>query len=88
MGIISYNIEHCIYLSAHILSSIVLQGWNQAMSMLKSKSNDWALYAKSVLDRSRLALAHKAESYQRVLQPSAEYLGSLLGVDEWAVCDT
>lgn len=63
-----------------------MKGWNHALNMLKSKDDFWALYAKSVLDRTRLALATKAESYQRVLQPSAEYLGSLLGVDQWAVC--
>ncbi|KAF2301630.1 hypothetical protein GH714_028415 [Hevea brasiliensis] len=62
-----------------------LKGWNHALSMSKSKRNHWALYAKSVLDRTRLALASKAEWYQQVLQPSAEYLGSLLGVDQWAV---
>ncbi|KAL5552841.1 hypothetical protein UlMin_040242 [Ulmus minor] len=61
------------------------KGWNHAISMLKSNNDNWALYAKSVLDRTRLALAHKAEWYLQVLQPSAEYLGSLLGVDQWAV---
>lgn len=54
--------------------------------MCKDKDSHWALYAKSVLDRTRLALTNKAESYQKILQPSAEYLGSLLGVEEWAVC--
>lgn len=62
-----------------------LKGWNRALDMLKSKDEHWALYAKSILDRTRLSLASKAEQYQRVLQPSAEYLGSLLGVDKWAV---
>ena len=56
------------------------------MDMLKGKDGDWALYAKSVLDRTRLSLARKAELYQQILQPSADYLGSLLGVDQWAVC--
>jgi len=54
--------------------------------MCKGKDTHWALYAKSVLDRTRLALTNKAESYQKILQPSAEYLGSLLGVENWAVC--
>lgn len=76
-----YNFHNCL-----ILLSFHLQGWNQSLSMSKSKSGQWALYAKSVLDRTRLALASKAEWYQQVLQPSAEYLGSLLGVDQWAVC--
>ncbi|KAH1122512.1 hypothetical protein J1N35_005672 [Gossypium stocksii] len=62
-----------------------LKGWQHSISMYKSKSAHWALYAKSVLDRTRLALASKAETYQRILQPSAEYLGSLLGVDQWAI---
>jgi alpha-glucan,water dikinase len=63
-----------------------MQGWKLALSMSNSKSDHWALFSKSVLDRTRLALACKAEWYQNVLQPSAEYLGSLLGVDQWAVC--
>ncbi|KAK7386775.1 hypothetical protein VNO78_27111 [Psophocarpus tetragonolobus] len=62
-----------------------LKGWDLALSMCKSKDSQWALYAKSVLDRTRLALTNKANLYQEILQPSAEYLGSLLGVDRWAV---
>ncbi|KAJ6988923.1 alpha-glucan water dikinase [Populus alba x Populus x berolinensis] len=62
-----------------------LKGWKHALSMSNSKSDHWALFSKSVLDRTRLALASKAEWYQNVLQPSAEYLGSLLGVDQWAL---
>ncbi|GMJ09703.1 STARCH EXCESS 1 [Hibiscus trionum] len=62
-----------------------LKGWQHAISMCRSRSGHWALYAKSVLDRTRLGLTSKAESYQRILQPSAEYLGTLLGVDTWAI---
>ncbi|XP_031501423.1 alpha-glucan water dikinase, chloroplastic [Nymphaea colorata] len=62
-----------------------LKGWDHAIQMLKSKSGCWALFAKSVLDRTRLALATKAEHFQNVLQPSAEYLGSMLGVEQWAL---
>ncbi|KAK6160209.1 hypothetical protein DH2020_003590 [Rehmannia glutinosa] len=62
-----------------------LKGWNQALSMLKSRDDHWAVFAKSVLDRTRLSLASKAESYHHLLQPSAEYLGARLGVDQWAV---
>lgn len=62
-----------------------LKGWKRALDMLKSKDEHWALYAKSVLDRTRLSLTTKAESYHRILQPSAEYLGSLLGVEQWAI---
>ncbi|TYG90264.1 hypothetical protein ES288_A12G167500v1 [Gossypium darwinii] len=62
-----------------------LKGWHHAISMCNSQSAHWALYAKSVLDRTRLGLSSKAEWYQRILQPSAEYLGSLLEVDPWAI---
>ncbi|KAM0856328.1 hypothetical protein ACQ4PT_049161 [Festuca glaucescens] len=62
-----------------------LKGWNQAMEMVKQKDDQWALYAKACLDRTRLALASKGEQYYNMMQPSAEYLGSLLNVDEWAV---
>jgi alpha-glucan, water dikinase len=63
----------------------MVKGWNQALEMCKKNEENWALYAKSFLDRTRLALASKAEAYHHLLQPSAGYLGSLLGVDQWAV---
>ncbi|XP_042048973.1 alpha-glucan water dikinase, chloroplastic-like isoform X2 [Salvia splendens] len=62
-----------------------LKGWNLARSMFKSSDEHWALFAKSVLDRTRLSLANKAEAYHQLLQPSAEYLGTLLAVDQGAV---
>ncbi|KAL8035858.1 hypothetical protein ABFX02_12G123200 [Erythranthe guttata] len=62
-----------------------LKGWNQALSMKKSGDGNWALFAKSVLDRTRLSLTSKSESYNQLLQPSAEYLGAQLGVDQSAV---
>ncbi|KAL3501155.1 hypothetical protein ACH5RR_035604 [Cinchona calisaya] len=62
-----------------------LKGWDQALKMSKSGDHSCALFAKSILDRTRLALASKAEWYHQLLQPSAEYLGSQLGVDQWAV---
>jgi alpha-glucan,water dikinase len=62
-----------------------LKGWNQALNLSKNGDHNWALFAKSVLDRTRLALTTKAEWFQQILQPSAEYLGSQLGVEDWAV---
>ncbi|GJM84901.1 hypothetical protein PR202_ga00614 [Eleusine coracana subsp. coracana] len=62
-----------------------LKGWNQAFGMAKNSYNQWALYAKACLDRTRLALVTKGEEYHQTLQPSAEYLGSLLGVEQWTV---
>ncbi|KAF0917364.1 hypothetical protein E2562_017822 [Oryza meyeriana var. granulata] len=62
-----------------------LKGWHQALEMAKQKNDQWALYAKAFLDRTRLALASKGEQYYNLMQPSAEYLGSLLNIDQWAV---
>ncbi|CAL5038507.1 unnamed protein product [Urochloa decumbens] len=62
-----------------------LKGWNQALEMAKQKDDQWALYAKAFLDRIRLALASKGEQYHNIMQSSAEYLGSLLSIDQWAV---
>nr|XP_043613595.1 alpha-glucan water dikinase, chloroplastic-like [Erigeron canadensis]XP_043613596.1 alpha-glucan water dikinase, chloroplastic-like [Erigeron canadensis]XP_043613597.1 alpha-glucan water dikinase, chloroplastic-like [Erigeron canadensis] len=62
-----------------------LKGWNQALSMLETRDGNWALFAKSVLDRTRLALASKGEFYHHILQPSAEYLGARLNLDQRAV---
>lgn len=62
-----------------------LKGWNHALEMSKKSDNQWALYAKAFLDRTRLALATKGEEYHNILQPSAEYLGSLLGIEQWTV---
>ncbi|KAM0898313.1 hypothetical protein ACQ4PT_022016 [Festuca glaucescens] len=62
-----------------------LKGWNHALEMSKHSDDQWALYAKAFLDRTRLALATKGEEYHDILQPSAEYLGSLLGIEQWTV---
>ncbi|CAO2038492.1 unnamed protein product [Urochloa humidicola] len=62
-----------------------LKGWNNALAMANNSDDQWALYAKAYLDRTRLALVTKGEEYYHTLQPSAEYLGSLLGVEQWIV---
>ena len=36
---------------------IFFKGWNRALTMVKNGDNNWALFAKSVLDMTRLALA-------------------------------
>jgi hypothetical protein len=61
------------------------QDWYHIINVIRDKSDNWALRTKAVLDRTRLALADKAEYYQRILQPTAEYLGGLLGIEQWAV---
>ncbi|KAL3680910.1 hypothetical protein R1sor_023866 [Riccia sorocarpa] len=62
-----------------------LKDWYVTQDLIKSKAPMWALRTKAVLDRTRLALQDKAEYYQHLLQPTAEYLGTLLGVEDWAM---
>ncbi|KAI7742011.1 hypothetical protein M8C21_024078, partial [Ambrosia artemisiifolia] len=89
--------EKVMYLITLVLENLILssdnnedliyclKGWNQALVMLETGDGSWALFAKSVLDRTRLALASKGELYHQLLQPSAEYLGARLNLDQWAV---
>eukprot|EP00249_Psilotum_nudum_P023740 c28967_g1_i1 orf=621-4901(-) len=62
-----------------------LKDWHSILEANKFGGEQWALRAKAVLDRTRLALADRAEHFHEVLQPSAVYLGGLLGVEQWAV---
>ncbi|XP_074323764.1 alpha-glucan water dikinase 2-like isoform X2 [Apium graveolens] len=51
----------------------------------KPSDANWALQTKAVVDRIRLALADKAEFYQKKIQPSVQYLGPLLSVEKGAI---
>ncbi|XP_024543149.1 alpha-glucan water dikinase 1, chloroplastic [Selaginella moellendorffii] len=62
-----------------------LKDWYNIIKLCNSKAENWALQAKSVLDRTRLVLGDKVEHYQKVLQPTAEYLGISFGVEQWAM---
>eukprot|EP00850_Spirogloea_muscicola_P002179 SM000008S22268 [mRNA] locus=s8:686800:696461:- [translate_table: standard] len=62
-----------------------LKDWYTVLDICKTGKDDWALRAKAVMDRTRLALADKSEYFHTILQPSAEYLGAKLNVDKWAV---
>ncbi|KAI5078481.1 hypothetical protein GOP47_0006152 [Adiantum capillus-veneris] len=62
-----------------------LKEWSSVHEACVKDDATWPLRAKAVLDRTRLVLADKAEEYLELLQPSAEYLGNLLGVEQWAI---
>jgi alpha-glucan,water dikinase len=62
-----------------------LKDWYHTYDLCKSNGDQWALYAKAVVDRTRLALTDRVEHYQEFLQPTADYLGALLGVEQWAI---
>ncbi|OVA15252.1 Pyruvate phosphate dikinase [Macleaya cordata] len=59
--------------------------WYRVCESYKPNDEQWALQAKAVIDRVRLALTDKAQYYQEMIQPSAQYLGNLLRVEKWAI---
>lgn len=62
-----------------------LKAWHACLPACRAQEDQWALRAKAVMDRTRLALGDIAERYTALLQPTAAYMGSRLGVQSWAV---
>lgn len=54
--------------------------------LYKPNHGQWALQSKAILDRVQLVLSDRSKCYQKKIQPSAKYLGNLLGVQKSAVC--
>ncbi|XP_028802230.1 alpha-glucan water dikinase 2 isoform X2 [Neltuma alba] len=59
--------------------------WYHVCESFKSGDSQWALQTKAILDRLQLVLAERSQHYQKSIQPSAQYLGKLLGVQKWAI---
>ncbi|KAJ9187005.1 hypothetical protein P3X46_002505 [Hevea brasiliensis] len=61
------------------------KGWYLVCESYKSNDVQWALQAKSILDRVQLILADRSQNYQKKIQPSVQYLGNLLGIKKWVI---
>ncbi|XP_021284061.1 alpha-glucan water dikinase 2 isoform X3 [Herrania umbratica] len=61
--------------------------WYRVSESYKPRDVQWALQTKAILDRLQLVLADRALDFQNKIQPSAEYLGKLLGIGK-TVIDT
>ncbi|KAK9096999.1 hypothetical protein Sjap_022496 [Stephania japonica] len=59
--------------------------WYRISETYKANDRQWALQAKAVVDRVRLILSQRSQSYQEMIQPTAVYLGHLLRVEKWAI---
>ncbi|PRQ20992.1 putative alpha-glucan, water dikinase [Rosa chinensis] len=59
--------------------------WYRISELYKPNHGQWALQSKAILDRLQLVLADRSQCYQRKIQPSAKYLGNLLGVQRSVV---
>lgn len=64
------------------------QDWYRVSESYKTSDVQWALQTKAILDRLQLVLADRALDFQNKIQPSAEYLGKLLGIGKTVVCDS
>ncbi|PQQ07713.1 alpha-glucan water dikinase 2 isoform X2 [Prunus yedoensis var. nudiflora] len=59
--------------------------WYHICELYKPNDGQWALQTKAILDRLQLVLADRSQCYQKKIQPSAKYLGNLLGVQKSAI---
>ncbi|KAK8580431.1 hypothetical protein V6N13_143528 [Hibiscus sabdariffa] len=61
--------------------------WYRVLESYKPDDAHWALQTKAILDRLQIVLSDRAIDHQNKIQPSAEYLGKLLGIQK-PVIDT
>ncbi|TYJ35370.1 hypothetical protein E1A91_A05G232500v1 [Gossypium mustelinum] len=59
--------------------------WYRASESHKSGDAQWALQTKAILDRLQIILSDRAVDLQIKIQPSAEYLGKLLGIGKTTI---
>ena len=74
--------------SPTICVMVVPQDWYCVCETYKPNDGQWALKTKAILERLQIVLADRSDYYQKTIQPSAQYLGNLLGVGKWAVCSS
>lgn len=67
---------------------LVPQDWYNVCETYKPNDTQWALKTKAILERLQIILADRSDCFQKMVQPSVQYLGNLLGVGKWAVCST
>ncbi|XP_039049997.1 alpha-glucan water dikinase 2 [Hibiscus syriacus] len=54
--------------------------WYRVSESYKPGDAQWALQTKAILDRLQIVISDRAVDHQNKIQPSAEYLGNLLGI--------
>ncbi|TKY74420.1 Alpha-glucan water dikinase 2 [Spatholobus suberectus] len=59
--------------------------WYRICESYKSGNSQWALQTKAILDRLQVVLAERSQYHHKRIQPSAQYLGNLLGVPKWTI---
>ena len=52
---------------------------------MPSLGKDWALHAKSIVDRLLRSIGNFNDRYYRIIQPKAEHLGKAFHADEWSI---
>lgn len=75
----------CLSVDANTELVYCLKACLATVPACRAQDDHWALRAKAVMDRTRLALADMAERTTHLLQPTAAYMGHRLSVATWAV---
>jgi len=87
--------EHLVELISMVLDNLIFSHGNEDLvscfqhwqELQKSKQfgRDWALHARSVLDRINGVLGNFIDYYYALLQPKAEHLGHAFQADNWTI---
>jgi alpha-glucan,water dikinase len=61
-----------------------LEHWKR-LRKIPHSGREWPLHAEAVLERIGRAIASFSDSYHRLLQPKAEFLGNAFHADSWTI---
>jgi alpha-glucan,water dikinase len=77
-------LENLCLSNADVELTYCLHLWNRLIEMPRFE-REWSLRAEAVLDRLRRALGSFIDSYYKLLQPRAEFLGHAFHADSWTI---
>ena len=84
MEIIGLLMENLLFVHADDQLNTCCQHWRR-LSKKAGFDREWALHARSVLDRVTRALGSFIDYYDTLLQPKAEHLGNAFQAEDWTI---
>ncbi len=82
--LIDLVLENQIFSFSNFELSVCSGHWNR-LKGTDREGHDWALHAKSVLDRLGRAIAELGDRYYGLLQDNAHYLGEAFYAEKWTI---
>ncbi len=82
--LVSLLLENIFLSSNDIELRFCLNQWNGLKGMPRF-GREWALHAEAVLERVRRGLGSLTDSWYKLLQPEAEFLGRAFNAESWAI---